>query len=136
MGFVGAGIAGAAEPWAVGGRAPQCRCASGSLQFALDKWMSGRRGALAGGIGLRGLSLKIGCVLGVLHPRRWRSVTTTFWTCRQGNARKASSGEPAVCSARCANTTHGHGGFLPLYQGRALCRETSLRFIRRPKICF
>lgn len=52
------------RPWEAGGRAPQCRCASGSPQFALDKQTSGRRGAFAGGRVLRGLSLNISRVLG------------------------------------------------------------------------
>lgn len=59
VGFVGVGIAGAVGRWGEGHR-----CASGSPQFALDKWVGGRCGALAG-IALRGLSLKISCLVGL-----------------------------------------------------------------------
>lgn len=63
-GFGWGGFCRSRHRWCGGAGGEGHRCASGSPQFALDKWVGGRCGALAGGRALRGLSLKISCLWG------------------------------------------------------------------------
>lgn len=76
------------DPAAAGGER-WMRCASASLQLALDEWMSGKCGTLAAGILLRGLWLAISCVLG-LAPEAVESLDNNLGARRRGDARKAS----------------------------------------------